>query len=119
MSGPRTRRAPAVDPGAFDSAADWQYYSVGSHTGELPRGAVRVNCGLSDPFLPASQDLENLLQPPDSVVLTPGGHDATFWAGNGPAQIRFIRDHLMTDSSLSHHKARRPLGLTIAASVRN
>jgi hypothetical protein len=86
--------AHAVDPGAFDSAADWQHYSVVSHTGELPRGAVRVNCGLSDPFLPASQDLKKLLQPHDPVVLTPGGHDATFWAANGPAQIRFICDYL-------------------------
>jgi len=55
---------------------------------------IRVDCGLSDPFLPAAQALEKVLRPPSFVDLSPGGHDATFWAGRGPVQLRFLAAHL-------------------------
>jgi S-formylglutathione hydrolase FrmB len=83
-----------VDLGAFDSDADWQRNNVIAHIASLPTGAVRVDCGRSDPFLPASQALDKLLQPPDAVALSPGGHDATFWANATPSAIRFLGSHL-------------------------
>ncbi len=86
--------AQSVNSTAFDSAAEWQRCSVMARSAALQRSAVRVDCGLSDPFLPASQALEKVLHRPSSVNLSPGGHDATFWAGRGPAQLRFIASHL-------------------------
>jgi enterochelin esterase-like enzyme len=83
-----------VNATAFDSAADWQHYSVMARASALRRAVVRVDCGLSDPFLPASQALVGVLHRPSAVVLSPGGHDASFWAGRGPAQLRFMASRL-------------------------
>ena len=41
-----------ANPSAFDSAADWSAHDVIGHLAELGRIPVRVDCGLSDPFVP-------------------------------------------------------------------
>jgi hypothetical protein len=86
--------ADRVNSTAFDSAAEWQRYSVMTRSDALGRALVRVDCGFSDPFLPASQALEKVLVSPSSVDLSRGGHDATFWAGRGPIQLRLLAAHL-------------------------
>jgi S-formylglutathione hydrolase FrmB len=82
--------ARSVNSTAFDSAEDWQRYNVVGHANALSHALVRVDCGLSDPFLPASEALEKVLRPPSAVYLSPGGHDGTFWAGRGPVQLQFV-----------------------------
>ncbi len=91
---PSSEAAVNVNASAFDSATDWRTYSVMARASKLRRVAVRVDCGLSDPFLPASQALGAVLDPPSEVHLSPGGHDATFWATSGPSQLRFVARHL-------------------------
>jgi enterochelin esterase-like enzyme len=78
-----------ANPTAFDSAADWQHNSVLGHIRDLMGIPVRVDCGESDPFLFASQDLARLL-PAGSVHFEPGGHSEHYWEARGPAQLRFL-----------------------------
>jgi S-formylglutathione hydrolase FrmB len=78
-----------ANPDAFDSLADWRTHNVVAHLGALSGIPVRVACGLSDPFLPASRQLATLL-PPGDVLLAPGAHDDTFWKAHGPAMIAFL-----------------------------
>jgi enterochelin esterase-like enzyme len=83
-----------VNATAFDSATEWQRYSVMARSNTLARAVVRVDCGLSDPFLPASQALALVLHRPRPVNLSPGAHDPTFWAQRGPAQLRVLASQL-------------------------
>lgn len=78
-----------ANPSAFDSAKDWQNHDVISHVGALTGIPIRIDEGEADPFLWASQRLQELL-PPGSVHFEPGAHDAGFWAARGPAQLRFL-----------------------------
>jgi len=79
----------AANPSAFDSAVDWRAHDVIGHHAELDSTPVRIDCGLSDPFLPASRQLEALIGTGD-VDLTPGGHDAAFWRSRAPRQLQFL-----------------------------
>jgi len=78
-----------ANPTAFDSAQDWGAHDVVGHLAELGRTPVRVDCGLSDPFIPASRRLAALLAPGE-VELAPGGHDVAFWRAHAPAQLAFL-----------------------------
>jgi S-formylglutathione hydrolase FrmB len=78
-----------ANPTAFDSAADWSAHNVVGHIATLDATPVRINCGLSDPFLPASRQLATLLKP-SAVELTPGGHDLAFWKSHASAQLQFL-----------------------------
>jgi enterochelin esterase-like enzyme len=78
-----------ANPTAFDSPADWSAHDVIGHLPRMGSTPVRVACGLSDPFLPASRQLATLL-PPGSVDLAPGGHDATFWRAHASSLLAFL-----------------------------
>lgn len=78
-----------ANPTAFDSASDWSAHDVVGHLAALDATPVRINCGLSDAFVPASRQLAMLLEPGD-VELTPGGHDLAFWKVHAPAQLQFL-----------------------------
>jgi S-formylglutathione hydrolase FrmB len=78
-----------ANPTAFDSAADWSAHDVVGHLAELGRIPVRIDCGLSDPFVPASRRLAGLLEA-GHVTLSPGAHDSAFWKAHAPAQLRFL-----------------------------
>jgi enterochelin esterase-like enzyme len=78
-----------ANPDAFDSAADWKTHDVVGHLAALGGISVRVACGLSDPFLPASRQLARLLGP-GAVDLAPGGHDDAFWQAHAQGQLGFL-----------------------------
>jgi hypothetical protein len=78
-----------ANPTAFDSPGDWAAHDVVGHLAELGRIPVRVDCGLSDPFIPASRRLATL-PTPGEVDLAPGGHDVAFWKAHAPAQLAFL-----------------------------
>jgi enterochelin esterase-like enzyme len=78
-----------ANPDAFDSASDWSSHDVIGHVDRLAGIPVRVDEGRSDPFIWASERLEQLL-PPGTVHFEPGGHDDTFWAAQGPSQLQFL-----------------------------
>jgi S-formylglutathione hydrolase FrmB len=82
-----------ANPTAFDSATDWENHDVISHVARLEGLPIRVDEGESDPFLWASQQLEQLL-PAGSVHFEPGNHNAQFWAARGPAQLQFLASGL-------------------------
>ena len=78
-----------ANPDAFDSEEDWNAHSVMARIGALDQVQVRVACGLSDPFVPASRQLATLL-PSGDVLIAPGGHDNSFWIAHIPALLAFL-----------------------------
>jgi hypothetical protein len=79
-----------VNPGAFDSAAQWQAYDVLGQADRLAGVNLRIDCGESDPFAPAVRALQRRLPDPGAVHLAKGCHDGAFWQHVAPAQIALI-----------------------------
>ncbi|HME47168.1 alpha/beta hydrolase [Mycobacterium sp.] len=79
----------ATAPGAFDSADDWSSNSVFGlpALGSIP---IRVDCGNSDPFYPATQQFIAQLPSPPSGGFSPGGHDGAFWSSQVPAELTWM-----------------------------
>ena len=78
-----------VEPGAFDSAADWAANTVFG----LPALAsipLRVDCGTSDRFYPATRRFIAQLRRPPSGGFSPGGHDVSFWRTQLPAELTWM-----------------------------
>ena len=82
--------------GAFDDPADFAAHTVfGARQLAGLRGvALRIDCGASDGFAPITRDLRSRLHPTPAGGIEPGGHDATFWRSQAPAQLRFVARHL-------------------------
>jgi pimeloyl-ACP methyl ester carboxylesterase len=79
----------ATAPGAFDGADDWSANSVFG----LPALAsipIRVDCGNSDPFYDATRQFVAQLPNPPSGGFSPGGHDASFWSAQLPADLTWM-----------------------------
>lgn len=57
--------------------------------GHLSGMAVRVDCGVNDPFAPATRALAAAL-PTAQVTVAKGCHDGVFWQHQAPAQLRFL-----------------------------
>jgi pimeloyl-ACP methyl ester carboxylesterase len=79
----------ATAPGAFDSADDWSANTVFG----LPALAsipIRVDCGNSDPFYPATQQFIAQLPTPPAGGFSPGGHDAAYWSQQLPGDLTWI-----------------------------
>jgi pimeloyl-ACP methyl ester carboxylesterase len=79
----------ATAPGAFDGADDWSANSVFG----LPALAsipIRVDCGNSDPFYDATRQFVAQLPNPPSGGFSPGGHDASFWSAQLPAELTWM-----------------------------
>jgi enterochelin esterase-like enzyme len=79
-----------VNPGAFDSAAEWARYDVTARAGELTGLPVRVAIGAADPFAPAVRRFRDRLADPSVVQVATGCHDDQFWTFAAPAQVRSI-----------------------------
>jgi S-formylglutathione hydrolase FrmB len=86
---PSYSNSQGANPSAFDSANDWEDHDVIGHVARLSGIPTRIDEGESDPFLWASQRLQQLL-PAGSVHFEPGAHDAGFWAARAPAQLQFL-----------------------------
>jgi pimeloyl-ACP methyl ester carboxylesterase len=73
-------------PGAFDSYDDCRRNTVFG----LPALAsipIRVDCGTSDRFFPSARRFVAQLRTPPSGGFSPGGHDASFWRAQLPAEL--------------------------------
>lgn len=75
--------ASRINPGAFDSAAEWAAYDVVPRRDELTSAYLRVDIGESDPFAAAVRGLP-------WVTVTKGCHDNDYWTAAAPAQIAFV-----------------------------
>jgi enterochelin esterase-like enzyme len=76
-------------PGAFDNYQDWVRNSV---TG-LPALAsipLRVDCGTSDRFYPATRQFVAQLRTPPAGGFSDGGHDVTYWRQQLPGELAWL-----------------------------
>ncbi|WP_163756629.1 alpha/beta hydrolase-fold protein [Mycobacterium botniense] len=76
-------------PGAFDSYEDWERNNVFG----LPALAsipLRVDCGTSDRFYPATRAFVAQLRTPPAGGFSPGGHDVSFWRQQLPAELAWM-----------------------------
>jgi enterochelin esterase-like enzyme len=88
------RSAAQTVEGAFDDAADFAAHSIFGRLHRLAGIALRVDCGGSDGFAPITRELRAMLHPTPAGGIEPGGHDATYWRSQAPAQLRFAGRHL-------------------------
>jgi pimeloyl-ACP methyl ester carboxylesterase len=90
------RQARAVNPGAYASAAAFAEADVVTHAPALAGVAVRVACGLSDPFHPGAQAFARALPPGAVVDISRGCHSYPFFTAQEPSSLAFLGDHLTT-----------------------
>jgi enterochelin esterase-like enzyme len=76
-------------PGAFDSYEDWARNNVFGLPA-LESIPIRVDCGTSDGFYPATRQFVAQLRTPPSGGFSPGGHDVSFWRQQLPAELAWM-----------------------------
>jgi enterochelin esterase-like enzyme len=76
-------------PGAFDNYQDWVHNSV---TGlpALASTPLRVDCGTSDRFYPATRQFVAQLKTPPSGGFSEGGHDMAYWRRQLPGELAWL-----------------------------
>jgi pimeloyl-ACP methyl ester carboxylesterase len=83
-----------ANSGAYASAQTFERNDAATHTGALSSIAVRVACGMSDPFYPGVKILASAL-PAGAVVEFSGGcHDGSFFSSQERASLEFLGRHL-------------------------
>lgn len=87
-------QAAAVNPGAYDSAAQFARYDAVTHAATIARTPVRIASGYADPFHPGVVALAERLGPDAEVVFTGGCHTGPFFRYELPASLAFLADHL-------------------------
>lgn len=79
-----------VNPGAYDSPAEWAAYDVTARAAEFKGLPIHIAIGAADPFAPAVKRLRDRLPDPSRVSIATGCHDGTFWTWAAPDQVRLI-----------------------------
>ncbi len=79
----------AAAPGAFDGSDDFSANSVFGMPA-LASIPIRVDCGNSDPFYSATKQFIAQLPNPPAGGFSPGGHDASFWSAQLPAELTWM-----------------------------
>jgi S-formylglutathione hydrolase FrmB len=51
---------------------------------------IRVDCGNSDPFYGTTKQFVAQLPNPPAGGFSPGGHDASFWSSQLPAELTWM-----------------------------
>ena len=87
-------QARAVNPGAYASAAAFAAADAVTHAHALAGLAVRVACGVSDPFYPGVQALARMLPPGAVTDLGKGCHSYPFFVAQEPPSLAFLGRHL-------------------------
>lgn len=75
--------------GAFDSYDDWKRNTV-LGVPALASIPIRVDCGTSDRFCPATRQFVAQLRTPPSGGFSPGGHDVSYWRSQLPAELAWL-----------------------------
>jgi len=82
---------PAVaSASGFADAAEYRRYSVMGRQADLDGIAVRVDCGLEDPFYGADRAYVDGFDRPVTSSFTDGAHDAAYWTRMVPSQLAFV-----------------------------
>ena len=87
-------QARAANAGAYASARDFAQDDVITHTSALKHTPVRIASGSDDPFHPGVVALSHALPATAVVEITPGCHDASFFASQRPASLAFLARHI-------------------------
>jgi pimeloyl-ACP methyl ester carboxylesterase len=87
-------QARAVNPGAYASAAAFAEADAVTHAPALAGVAVRVACGLSDPFCPGVRALARALPPGAVTDFSTGCHSGPFFIAQEPPSLAFLAAHL-------------------------
>jgi enterochelin esterase-like enzyme len=87
-------QARAINPGAYASAAAFADADAVTHARALAGVAVRVACGVSDPFYPGVQALARVLPPGAVADLGKGCHSEPFFVAQEPPSLAFLSRHL-------------------------
>jgi S-formylglutathione hydrolase FrmB len=88
------RQARAVNPGAYASAAAFAAADAVTHAPALAPVAVRVACGVSDPFYPGVRALAGALPPGAVTDFSAGCHSFPFFTAQEPPSLAFLGAHL-------------------------
>jgi len=78
-----------ADPGAFDGPDDWANNSVFGQPA-LAAIPIRVDCGTSDRFYPATKQFVDQLRSPVAGSFSAGGHDVSFWRRQLPDELKWM-----------------------------
>ena len=92
-------QAARVDPSAFASARDFARDDVITHADALAHTPLRIASGSDDPFHPGVVAFARKLRPQATVEITPGCHDADFFASQQQRSLQFIATHLKRPAS--------------------
>jgi pimeloyl-ACP methyl ester carboxylesterase len=92
-------QARAVNPGAYASAAAFASADAVTHASALAGTAVRVACGVSDPFYPGVRALARELPPGAVTDFSPGCHTGQFFAAQEPPSLAFLGRHLTASAA--------------------
>lgn len=76
-------------PGAFDNYQDWARNSVFGRPA-LASIPLRVDCGTSDRFYPATRQFVAQLRTPPAGGFSPGGHDVSYWRKQLPGELAWM-----------------------------
>jgi len=87
-------QARAVNSGAYASAAAFVGADAVTHASALAATAVRVACGVSDPFYPGARALARVLPRGAVTDLSRGCHTGQFFVAQEPASLAFLGRHL-------------------------
>lgn len=105
VGAPRVRAAAAMSPalwrawdetapGAFDDADDLRRAGVLDRQSDLDGVAVRVDCGLGDPFCDAAEDYVAGFERRPEGGFERGDHDLGYWRRLAGPHVRFLADAL-------------------------
>jgi enterochelin esterase-like enzyme len=75
--------------GSFDSYDDWKKNTV-LGIPALASIPLRVDCGTSDKFCPATRQFVAQLRTPPSGGFSPGGHDVSYWRQQLPGELAWL-----------------------------
>jgi hypothetical protein len=77
-------------PGAFDDEDDYVDHSIFRREKLLKGIPLRIDCGASDSFAPATRELRAQLVPTPAGGISPGHHNPVYWRAQAPAELEFI-----------------------------
>jgi enterochelin esterase-like enzyme len=76
---------------AYDGRDDFERHSIFNRVDRLARIPVRLDCGLSDPFIAANRALGGRL-PHSETHFEPGGHDDSWWSGHAADEMAWLAE---------------------------
>lgn len=76
---------------AYDGKADFDRHSIFNRLDRLADVPVRLDCGLSDPFIAANRTLAGRLVEVETHF-EPGGHDDAWWSGHAAAEMGWLAE---------------------------